>query len=82
MDQEGRKGLGMERCNLCTRPYTRVDKASGKPDLSAYGKLFLAAALFVHNLSQKRKAADTESGSIATQIGHKEFTSLSFNSVF
>lgn len=49
----GKEGLGTERCNLGMRPYTLVDKESGKPDLSAYGKLYLAAALFTHTLPQR-----------------------------
>lgn len=49
----GKEGLGTERCNLGMRPYTLVDKESGKPDLSAYGKLYLAAALFAHTPSQR-----------------------------
>lgn len=60
MDQGGRDGLRTERCNLRTRPYTRVDKASGEPDLRAYGKPCPAAVLFVYIL--RRRTADSGVG--------------------
>lgn len=78
MDQEETEGLGMERCNLGTRPYTRVDKASGLPVISQclWKARSLAAPLFVYNLSQT-KVVITDSGNIISQTTNIEFKGLS-----
>lgn len=85
MDQEEKEGPRIERCNLCMRPYTRVDKASGLPAISQCLwkalSLSLAAPLFVYKLSQT-KVVITDSGYIISQMTDTEFKGLILYGIF
>lgn len=74
MDQEER---ALEKCNLCTRPYTRVDKASGMPAISQCLWKALSRSSTVC-----LQPSNTESGNVISQITNRKFKSQSLDCIY